>query len=254
MPDGIIGVMSRPRILIPIPTSFDPAYNQKCWPEYAAAVTASGGDAVPLALGEADSSIRKAVDACAGILLPGSGADVNPSLYGHARDAASAEPDTIREQTDWALFDAAERAGKPLLAICFGTQSLNVYCGGTLIQDCSPLPVNHRAGRAVAAAHTAQIARESRLGLVLADSSEIVPIDDAYFRIPVNSSHHQAVAIAGDTLRVVARCPDDAVIEAVESADPDRWLVGLQWHPERTFSSSAASRAIFASFLSAAGA
>lgn len=244
--------MNRPRILIPIPTSFDEAYNRRCWPEYATAIEASGGDAIALPLSGTRSEVGRMADACEGILLPGSGADVDPQLYGHARDAASAEADLTREKVDWALFEAAERTGKPLLGICFGTQSLNVFYGGTLIQDCLPLPVNHRAGRGVAAAHTVQVARNSRLGQMLKGCDELAAVDDEYFRIPVNSSHHQAIAIAGGTLPVVARCPDDAVIEAVEGRDPSRWLLGVQWHPERTFHSSAASRAIFHSFLQAA--
>lgn len=246
--------MSRPRILIPIPTSFDEPYNAKSWPEYAAAVAAAGGEAVQVPLTHSVSELNALVADAAGILLPGSGADVDPAAYGHEREEASAEPDPPREQTDRALFEAAERTGKPLLGICFGTQSMNVFYGGTLIQDCAPVPVNHRAGRAVAAAHAIQFSRDSRLGRILSASGEETGVDDEFARVSVNSSHHQAIGIAGDTLRVVARSPEDAVIEAVEGSSPDRWLVGVQWHPERTLDSSAASRAIFRDFLAAAGA
>ncbi|MEK6398176.1 MAG: gamma-glutamyl-gamma-aminobutyrate hydrolase family protein [Terriglobus sp.] len=246
--------MSRPRILIPIPTSFDEPYNAKCWPEYAAAVEAAGGDAVKVELTYSVAELKAMAQAADGILLPGSGADIDPAKYGHAADPASAPADPLREQTDRALFEAAEATKKPLLGICFGTQSMNVFYGGTLIQDCSPVPVNHSAGRAVAAAHAVQFAKDSRLGQILQASGEAMPLDDEFSRVSVNSSHHQAVAAAGDTLKVVARCPEDAVVEAVEGSDPDHWLIGLQWHPERTVGSSAASRAIFAAFLQAAGA
>lgn len=246
--------MSRPRILIPIPTSFDEPYNTKSWPEYAAAVEVAGGDPVQLELTHSVAELKAMAQAADGILLPGSGADIDPAKYGHAPDPASAPADPLREQTDRALFEAAEATKKPLLGICFGTQSMNVFYGGTLVQDCSPVPVNHRAGRAVSTAHAVQFAKESRLGQILQDSGEATAMDDEFSRVGVNSSHHQAIGAAGDTLRVVARCPEDGVVEAVEGSDPEHWLIGLQWHPERTVDTSAASRAIFAAFLQACGA
>ena len=245
--------MSRPRILIPIPTSFDEPYNATSWPEYAAAVSAAGGEPLPLPLTHSVSELQQMVRHAGGILLPGSGADVEPARYGHDRDPASAEPDPLREQTDTALLEEAERLKTPLLGICLGTQSLNVFHGGTLIQDLDPVPVNHRAGRSVAAAHSVVFPADSRLGRILMESGEAVLQDDAFARVPVNSSHHQAAGIPGDALRIVARCPDDGVIEAIEVGDPEHFLIGVQWHPERTVGSSAASRAIFAAFLQAAG-
>ena len=245
--------MSRPRILIPVPTSFDEPYNAQSWPEYAAAVAAAGGEAVQVPLTHSISELEALVAGADGVLLPGSGADVDPARYGHERIEASAEADLLREQTDFALIDAAEDQRKPLLCICFGTQSLNVRHGGTLIQDLEPVPVNHRAGRSVQAAHSAIFPADSRLGRILMASGEAVADDDEFARIPVNSSHHQAVNAPGDELRVVGRCPADAVIEALEGSDADHWLIAVQWHPERTVGSSAASRALFADFLAAAG-
>jgi putative glutamine amidotransferase len=76
----------------------------------------------------------------------------------------------------------------------------------------------------------------------------------------VNSSHHQAVAICGDGLRVVARCPQDGVVEAIENCRntngtaANHFVLAVQWHPERTMDSSAASRALFARFVAEAAA
>lgn len=245
--------MSRPRILIPTPTSFDPAYNEKCWPEYAAAVTAAGGEAIVLALTHSSKELEELVEEADGILLPGSGADVSPTRYGHDRDPASAEPDPLREQTDWALFEAAERTKTPVLGICFGMQSMNVFHGGTLIQDLEPLPVNHPAGRSVAVAHTAIVASGSRLAGVLSESQDVERRSNEELRLPVNSTHHQAAGIPGDTVRVVARCPDDRVIEAIECGDAEHWMIGVQWHPERSLHTSAASLDLFRAFVTAAG-
>ena len=70
--------------------------------------------------------------------------------------------------------------------------------------------------------------------------------------IQVNSSHHQALRVPGDNLRITAVCPDDGVIEAVELDAPDHFVVGVQWHPERTYTASPFSRAIFAAFVRSA--
>jgi putative glutamine amidotransferase len=68
----------------------------------------------------------------------------------------------------------------------------------------------------------------------------------------VNSSHHQAIRIPGDNLLVSAISPDDEVVEAVELRSEEHFVVGVQWHPERTYTHSAFSRAIFAAFVQAA--
>jgi putative glutamine amidotransferase len=70
--------------------------------------------------------------------------------------------------------------------------------------------------------------------------------------VQVNSSHHQALRVAGNNLRITAICPVDGVIEAVELASHKHFVVGVQWHPERTYTTSGFSRAIFSSFTQAA--
>jgi putative glutamine amidotransferase len=70
--------------------------------------------------------------------------------------------------------------------------------------------------------------------------------------MPVNSSHHQAPEVLGDGLRLVAWCPDDGVKEAVEGTSPDQFVLGVQWHPERTYDTEPASKAMFKAFVHAA--
>ena len=145
-----------------------------------------------------------------------------------------------------ALLEDALAQGKPVLGICYGLQSANVWRGGTLVQNLGVMPVNHAAGAAVGVAHTAVLEAESVLGGLV--SAEVTMADgDRFCRLPINSSHHQAVGVPGDGLRVAARCPQDGVIEALES-DPAALgmrLLAVQWHPERSFSSSAGSRGLF---------
>ena len=235
--------MARVRIAIPEPTSHDPEYNQRSLPQYVAAIEAAGGEAVPIALDTPLDAISKMAKGCDGILLPGSPADIDPLRYRQDRVLACAEKDGAREAADDLLLREAIAAGKPLLGICFGLQSLNVWRGGSLIQD---LPqgvnhVDHSPGSHVLDAHRVEISCGTRL-------AQLFSPEEA-----VNSSHHQAVGEPGQDLKVSARSQEDQVVEALEGTDPDTFLLGVQWHPERSYSKSATSRAIFASFLEAAG-
>jgi putative glutamine amidotransferase len=134
-----------------------------------------------------------------------------------------------------------------VLAICYGLQILNVYRSGTLIQHISEfLPVgkkdlvNHEAGRKVEYAHQVAIHPKSKLAQI-AGGTEIA----------ANSSHHQSAGEVGNGLRVVARCKEDGIIEALEGTSSDHFVLAVQWHPERT-TSDAPSRGIFSSLVKAA--
>ena len=242
----------RPRIAIPAPTLAQAEYNNRAWPQYAHAVEQAGGTPVqiPLSLGSAE--IIKLANSCQGTLLPGSPADVNPAKYGRSPESETAPPDPARENMDELLLQDAYNLRKPLLTICYGTQSLNTWRTGTLVQHLLPLPVNHRAGKAVAVAHSVLIDPASRLAKLLSAHDGQPPAGPLH--LDVNSSHHQAVDTPGDGLRIVAACPQDGVIEAVEGDLPAHFVLGLQWHPERSVEISAASRTIFRGFIEACSA
>ena len=249
--------MTKPRIAIPVPTSHDLEYNQRSWPQYAAAVQQAGGEPVEVLLTLTPAQIADLITTCQAILLPGSPADVNPQKYGQDRIEATADSDPARENVDELLIQDAHNLYKPILALCFGLQILNVWRGGTLVQDLTVMPVNHAAGGSVAIAHTAMVAPESMLGSLL-DQDE-APEEEDFLRLPINSSHHQAVGVPGDGLRVAARCPQDGVVEAVEGGQATEgatahWVLGLQWHPERSMEISSASQAIFSRFIAEAAA
>lgn len=236
------------RIAIPCPTSTDLAYNRRCWPAYAEAVRSNGAEAVEIGLNLAPDDISALAASCQGILLPGSPADVTPAKYGQGVDEAASPADIFRESVDIFLLEHAHLHTKPVLGVCFGCQILNVYRGGTLVQDLAALPVNHPSARGVVVAHTVAIAPNSLLASSI-DTLE-APELDGYLRLPINSSHHQAIGIVGDDLRVSGRCPQDAVVEAVEGSNPEKhFVLGIQWHPERTLAESSSSRAIFRRFV-----
>ncbi len=241
-----------PRIAIPTPTSTDLDYNSRNLPAYLAAIEQAGGTPVELPLTASRAEQQALAETCAAILLPGSPADIDPTRYGQSADPATASADPPREAADFLLLEDARIHDKPILGICFGLQSINTWRGGTLHQDLSILPVNHPAGPSIAVAHTAAIAPDSLLATLLSPGE--APLRDHNPRLPINSSHHQAIAIPGAGLRITARCPQDAVIEAVE-ADPSTGLrlLAVQWHPERSVASSPTSRALFSHLVSQAG-
>jgi putative glutamine amidotransferase len=250
-----------PRIAIPMPHSTDSAYGERAIPQYERAVTLAGGEPVRIPLNQTREQVIKMIETCDGVLLPGSNADVDPARFKETRSPRTAAADPRRDAVDDLLLEDAYQLRKPVLGICYGLQSLNVFRTGSLIQhipDFLPeetrVKVNHEAGKTVAVAHTVEIESGSRLARIVAAgvrtaTSEVrrLPV------LPVNSSHHQSADAIGDGLRIVARCPDDGIIEALEGTAPDHFVVAVQWHPERSVDNDAASLAIFRALIEAAG-
>ncbi|MFZ0394487.1 MAG: gamma-glutamyl-gamma-aminobutyrate hydrolase family protein [Terracidiphilus sp.] len=240
--------MPSPRIAIPEPTSANPAYNSRALPQYIQALHFAGAIATVIPLAERPDRVARLLASVQGVLLPGSPADIDPQIYGEERIPACNPPDPARAAVDELLLQDAFNLIKPVLSICYGAQSLNVWRRGSLIQDLpseGTIAVNHAPGRTIDEAHSVQIKPGSHLAALAGASPGPVF---------VNSSHHQALKTPGDNLRVVALSPDDGVIEAVELNSPEHFVLGIQWHPERTFTTSAFSRAIFSSFVHAAAA
>jgi putative glutamine amidotransferase len=232
-------------IAIPEPTSTDPAYNQRSLPPYLAALHSVGATPILVPLHERQDRIERLLRGVQGILLPGSGYDVDPQRYGEAAIPECGPVDAARTSVDELMLQDAFSLQKPVLAICHGAQTLNVWRGGSLIQDLKT-PVNHSPGRSVFDAHPVRISPCSRLAALLAPDETV--------EAQVNSSHHQAVKTPGESLVISAVSPSDGVIEAVELESRSHFVVGIQWHPERTYTHSALSRAIFAAFVQAASA
>jgi putative glutamine amidotransferase len=232
-------------IALPEPTSLDPEYNQRSLEPYLFALKAAGATPILIPLHERQDRIARVLASVQGILLPGSRYDVDPERYGEARIAECNPPDPARAAVDELLLQDAFNLQKPIFGICQGMQMLNVWLNGTLTQHLST-SINHRPGREFAEAHTVEVLAGTRL-------ANLLPIDaTTEGKLKVNSSHHQAINIVGDNLHVAARCPEDQVIEAIELRSKEHFVLGVQWHPERSYSISAASRALFAAFFQAA--
>lgn len=239
----------KPRIAIPVPNSTRLEYVARALPQYEGAVRDAGGEPVIIPANASNAEIAQAAKHCDGVLLPGSPADVDPEKYRAKRHPKTAPDDAFRDNADELLLQDAYNMRKPIFGICYGLQSLNVWRTGTLDQEL-PAGVKHEAGRSVAEAHRVKIEPGSKLAAILRDAGALAEGNELV--MPVNSSHHQAPDVPGDGLRLVAWCPDDGVKEAVESTALDHFVLGVQWHPERTYENDAASRALFSAFVRAA--
>ncbi len=197
--------------------------------DYSEAVFAAGGLPVLIPLIAAPDYAATLIERLDGVLLSGSGSDVDPARYGAARHARLGPVHAERDSTDFGLIELAAQTRKPLLGVCFGTQALNVALGGSLIQHLET-PIAHSD-------------RETAHRVLVEPDSTLARLGGAGEHT-VNTSHHQALDRVGRGLRVTAHAPD-GTIEAVEGEGGGRFLVGVQWHPERIWQHSAISRALF---------
>jgi len=178
-----------------------------------------------------------------GLLITG-GADLDPAVYGEAV-AGSRAPDSGRDALDLEAYGVAAARNVPVLGVCRGLQAINAFAGGTLVQhleehEGASYP-SHEVTR-----HRLDLVAGSRLAVILGEAPDL----------EVNSYHHQAVTRErlAPGLRVSATAPHrqaGELVEAVESADPDRWLIGVQCHPERTESSPPVLERLWTAFVAA---
>jgi putative glutamine amidotransferase len=234
-----------PRIAIPFPHSEDAEYADRAFPQYAKAVEMAGGEPVRIPLDQSPADIMKLIKSCSAVLLPGSKADIDPAKYKTAPDPKTSPADPRRDAVDELLLKDAYEKRKPILGICYGLQILNVYRGGTLLQHIEST-VNHEAGKEVRVAHNVDLDPGSKLGKIIVPHPSGKDVS-----VAVNSSHHQSAEVVGDGLRIVARCPQDGIIEALEGTALDHFVVAVQWHPERSVEDDEGSRAIFRALIEA---
>jgi|ERR1700690_1458890 putative glutamine amidotransferase len=238
----------RPRVGIPYRTRNEEVTGSLAMHEtYSSAVRAAGGEPVAISLGLPSHDLNQLAHGLDAFVLPGSPADIEPSLFHATRHPETAPADSHREMTDFALLENAFSGHKPVLAICYGIQSLNVFLGGSLVQDIpSELnsPLEHQWHDSKAGTpepfHAARIERGSSL-------KQIAGADE----VRVNSSHHQSILDLGSNLRIAARAPD-GVVEAVEWTGDSNWVLGVQWHPERMVATDCLAKSLFGNLVAAA--
>lgn len=171
-----------------------------------------------------------------GLVLSG-GTHVHPERY-NQEPQVTARYDRKRDATDQSLLEQAERIGIPVLGICRGAQFINVFHGGSLCQNVTPLRVNTRHRPLLLPLQTVRLVRPSRLGQLMPS-----PV------IGANRIHSQAIKQLGRNLRVTA-LDNDLFVQAIENTQ-GQWLMGVQWHPEYLLYHGG-HRRIFSQFVDAA--
>lgn len=211
---------------------------------YSEAVEAAGGLPVHIPLIPRADFINQVIAGLDGLLLPGSNSDIDPLRYGHEPRPQLGTVHPEKDETDLLTLAEAEACAMPVFAICFGLQALNVSRGGTLIQDIvsqHPDAIKHEQGAPRDRhSHKVRLLEDSRLGQ-LANAA----------LVPVNSHHHQAIENLGRELVATAWAPD-GLVEAVEDPRSDRFVVGVQWHPEIAWERDALSQSMFNRFIAEA--
>ena len=211
---------------------------------YIRAVQAAGG--IPLLLTphftpEVQAALWQRLD---GLILTGGG-DIEPARFGEPRHPSVDDVSPARDELELGLTRRAVTEDVPLFAICRGIQVLNVALGGSLVQDLpsewpNALVHSQKAPRHEPTHPVKVMGEGTRLGRVLGS-----------LEVEVNSMHHQAIKRLGEGLREVAWAPD-GVIEGVEMAGDDRFVLGVQWHPEELVGHDQAARNLFAAIVEAA--
>jgi len=208
---------------------------------YADAVYAAGGAPLLVPLIPEPDYIASILDRLDGVCLSGAGNDIDPLRYGREPHPGLGLVIPRRDSTDFLLLAEAEARHLPVLAICFGIQSLNVYRGGTLIQDIpseTPGALKHmQEGEYKRNSHSVRLTEGSLLAELAGGTTALV-----------NSYHHQAIDAVGEDLEAIAWAPD-SIVEAVINKRPDQFVLGVQWHPEVTWETDTLSRAIFGRFI-----
>ncbi len=221
--------------------------------DYKQAVENAGGEGVLLSLHPSEERERL-ISSLDAFVLPGSPADVDPQTYNNVDGGKCAKPDKAREETDHAILSHAFRQKKPVLAICYGCQLLNVHQGGTLMQDIwstIEAPLRHRKKDPPASNPENTPAGDPLHGAALEPGSRLAQIAGGN-RAAINSSHHQAIEKPGKNLRVTAKSPTDGIIEGVEWTGDSNWVLGVQWHPERMPPGDSFAERLFRDLVAAA--
>jgi putative glutamine amidotransferase len=211
---------------------------------YPAALAASGALPVIIPLGLPDDALADLFDRLDGLCLAG-GVDIDPAHYDEARHPALGNVDATRDATELTLARWALAADLPLFGICRGIQLLNVAGGGSLYQDLAaqmPAARQHDFSPADSPwerpVHAVRVAEGSRLAALLRTGE-----------VMTNSFHHQAVKEVAAGF-VPAAWAADGVVEGIE-APGQRFVLGVQWHPEGMFTTDPLARELFAAFVGA---
>lgn len=209
---------------------------------YYESIMASGGMPIIIPHVPEDDDLERYLNMVDGLVMVGCAFDLDPVRLGMQKHPATRVMPKLREDFDRRLCKLAVEKKIPMLAIGSGMQTLNVVCGGTLIQHISeevPKALCHRDPVEKTLRHILEIVPETRMDAIYGPGE-----------IRINSQHHMAVEHVAPPFTVSATAPD-GVVEAIESIDDNWFCLGVQWHPEN-FTASALDMQVFQALLEAA--
>lgn len=213
--------------------------------DYSEALAHFGAVPILIPLIPDKSYIENLVRDLDGILLPGSDTDVDSHLFGEDPHPKIKKIIPEKDQTDLLILECAEKLNLPILAICFGMQILNVFRGGSLIQDIEaqvPIAIKHEQGIPLGrTSHKIKVVSNSRIAKMLEKNAKAD-------NLKVNSHHHQSVKEIGRHLFKTAWA-NDGIIECIEDTRKEKYVIGVQWHPELSYKTDALSANIFNDFV-----
>jgi len=211
---------------------------------YRGAIEENGGDVIAFYQGKDESASSHKLEEVDAVLIPG-GIDVDPKYYAEPPHEKLEKVDIELDELEFALLRHADARNLPVLGICRGEQIMNVHYGGSLIQDIpsqheAEITVKHRYPKKSTARkeHLIRIVPGTRLHAIFQKDE-----------MTVNTYHHQAVKRLGKGLIVSARA-EDGIVEAIER-EGERFVVGVQFHPEKVRDKHPEFNRLFAAFIGA---
>ena len=209
--------------------------------DYSEAVENFGAIPVHIGLIPKENFIYNILEDLDGILLPGSDNDIDPLIFGEEPIPQLGRVVPLKDKTDLLVLKKAEKLKLPILAICYGMQALNVFRGGTLFQDIETQIKNcvkHSQGFPLDRnSHSLEVTKESRLARLITKKD-----------VKINSHHHQSIKEVGNNLKISGKAKD-GVVECIEDKRKDRFVLGVQWHPELSWKTDKFSENIFKEFI-----
>ena len=206
---------------------------------YVDSVVRAGGVPFVMPICEDENIIKKMIENVDGVIMTG-GVDIHPFRFNEEPNPKIGEISKERDDFDFLIMKHAFEKNKPIFGICRGIQLINVFFGGTLIQDINSqkntnILHSQTAPRDIAT-HKIKIKKDSVIFDIFGKSAE------------VNSFHHQAIGKLSKDFKITSAA-NDGIIESIEFKKKDRFILGVQWHPECMTEKDEKMQNIFSMFV-----
>lgn len=212
---------------------------------YRSAIEENGAEVIVFAQGEPESEISRKLGQLDAVLLPG-GIDVDPKFYDEPPHENLEKVDVALDELEFSLLRYADEQELPVLGICRGEQIMNVHYGGSLIQD---IP-SHLSNNASVVHRYPKSSKEQKEHIIYITPGTRLHDLFGVSELVVNTYHHQAVKRPGKGIVVSARSAD-GIVEAIE-LEGERFVVGVQFHPEKLRKTRPQFNCLFEKFIAEA--